>query len=149
MHINRIVDWPSILTFLFKSCFGWLTLIQKLWCILPWIFRLTISIFADVADCWRNLARYAATGARGLQYPLSIRSLLKVPKTPKWLGDKDTGAYKRFLSWNGHLVRNCQIRLIKWFVDWNPVQNETVRSSIGCTRISINSWVCMLDRTSL
>lgn len=49
---------------------------------------------ADVADCWGNLARYVATGAGGLQYPLSIRSLQRVPKILKWLGDKDTGAYK-------------------------------------------------------
>ena len=106
---------------------------------------------ADVADCWGNLARYVATGARGLQYPLSIRSFtFKSSENLKsgWATRKREPIND--LSWNGHLVSNSQIRceIMKIVDHWNPVQSDTVRSSIGCAIVSVNSWMCMLDRTS-
>lgn len=57
---------------LLKWC-EWLTTIQNFDTYCP-EYKTNHLHIADVADCWGNLARYVATGARGLQYPFSIRS---------------------------------------------------------------------------
>lgn len=81
---------------------------------------------------------------------LSVHSLFKSSKQIKsgWATRKREPISD--LSWNGHLVSNSQVRceIMKIVEHWNPVQSDTVRSSIGCAIVSVNSWMCMLDRTS-